>query len=102
VIMSAALDKQDSAPGVPGSRGDIRAESPKPGTAIRWQAAFYRSYLADALQRLAEDPNPDVQRIGVEMNRCLNCPSTERCTDCPFNRGAANVVRGLGSNGAAR
>ncbi len=100
-MMSTTADKPENAPqafhGGGEARSDIRSsDTGAPGTAIRWQAAFYRSYLTDALQRLADDPNPDVQRIGQEMHRCLNCPSTERCSDCPFNRGAANVVRGLG------
>lgn len=73
---------------------DGRADS-APAAAIRWQAAFYRSYLNDALERLASDPNPDVQRIGLEMNQCLSCPSTERCASCPFNRAAKETVRGF-------
>jgi hypothetical protein len=89
----SAVRKTEEAP-----QADTRRPETTPGTAIRWQAEFYRSYLTDALQRLAADPNPDVQRIGQEMNKCLSCPSTERCSDCPFNRGAANTVRGL--NGA--
>ncbi len=76
--------------------GDGRCDI-APGAAIRWQAALYRSYLADALERLAADPNPAVQRIGHEMHRCLNCPSAERCASCPFSRGATSMVRGLGS-----
>lgn len=92
-MMSSTADKSER---TTRARGDAHPDS-KAGTAIRWQAAFYRSYLADALQRLAADLNPDVQRIGVEMNQCLNCPSAERCADCPFNRGSANMVRGLGS-----
>lgn len=87
--MTAAAKKSDETP----CAG--RADSPAPGAAIRWQASFYRSYLADALQRLAADPNPDVQRIGHEMHQCLNCPSTERCTNCPFNRSATTTVRGF-------
>ncbi len=100
--MSTTADKPETAQQARHVRGDARpdirsSDTGAPGTAIRWQAAFYRSYLTDALQRLADDPNPDVQRIGQEMHQCLNCPSTERCTDCPFNRGAANAGRGLGS-----
>jgi hypothetical protein len=86
-----AFDTSDDAPRAP-QAGTGRSI---PASAIRWQAAFYRTYLADALDRLASDPNPDVQRIGQEMNRCLSCPSTERCTDCPFNRGTQNAVRGF-------
>lgn len=65
-----------------------------PASAIRWQASFYRSYLTDALSRLASDPNPDVQRIGEEMRRCLSCAAPERCAECPFNRNS-NAVRGF-------
>jgi len=83
-----AFDTSDDAP----QAGSGRSVS---ASAIRWQSAFYRTYLADALDRLASDPNPDVQRIGQEMNQCLNCPSTERCTHCPFNRGTLNTVRGF-------
>lgn len=87
-----AFDESTGAQGAP--QADI-GRSDASASAIRWQAAFYRNYLADALSRLAEDPNPDVQRIGVEMHQCLNCPSTERCSDCPFNRGTAGAVRGF-------
>ena len=54
---------------------------------LRWQSHFYRSYLAHALKKLAADPNPDVQRIGRDMHRCLHCPHTERCSNCPFGPG---------------
>ncbi|MBM3540319.1 MAG: hypothetical protein FJX55_21165 [Alphaproteobacteria bacterium] len=57
------------------------------GTAVHWQAALYSSYIADTLQRLADDPNPDVQSIGQKMNECMRCASAKRCADCPFNRG---------------
>jgi hypothetical protein len=96
MMMTATSEKPDlTPPGLP-SNDDRRADD-APGAAIRWQAAFYRSYLADALQRLATDPNPEVQRIGHEMHQCLNCPSTERCAHCPFNRDAMHAIRGLGN-----
>lgn len=95
-MMSTTADKQEKASPAPHASGDARPDSNQPGAAIRWQAAFYRSYLADALQRLADDPNPDVQRIGQEMHQCLNCPSSERCANCPFNRAMATTIRGLG------
>jgi hypothetical protein len=57
------------------------------GAPLRWQSHFYRSYLTHALKKLANDPNPDVQRIGQDMDRCLNCPNSERCSNCPFGHG---------------
>jgi hypothetical protein len=95
-MMTGTVDKPDEATRGLHSNDDRRSDN-APGAAIRWQAAFYRSYLTDALQRLTADPNPDVQRIGHEMHQCLNCPSTERCAHCPFNRDAMNTVRGLGN-----
>lgn len=62
---------------------------------LRWQTHFYRSYLSHALKKLANDPNPAVQRIGQDMDRCLNCAHHDRCTSCPF-RPSADAVRGLG------
>lgn len=99
MMMSTAADKVETAIPALNERSDAhsdtrRADGSRLGTAIRWQAAFYRSYLTDALQRLADDPNPDVQRIGQDLRQCLNCPSAERCVDCPFGRGAADAVRG--------
>ena len=62
---------------------------------LRWQTHFYRSYLAHALKKLASDPNPHVQRIGEDMNRCLQCKRSERCSSCPF-RQSAEAARGIG------
>ena len=87
----AVVDKTGIA--LPASRADSVRPEHAPASAIRWQASFYRSYLADALQRLAGDPNPDVQRIGEEMRRCLSCTSAERCLECPFNRDAFSSAR---------
>lgn len=58
---------------------------------VRWQTNFYRSYLAHALKKLANDPNPAVQRIGQHLDRCLNCPHTERCNQCPFARAETHL-----------
>ncbi len=61
---------------------------------LRWQSHFYRSYLAHALKKLSADPNPDVQRIGRDMDHCLNCPHSERCSSCPFGHaGDARLYR---------
>lgn len=89
----AAVDKTGIT--LPASCAGAAQPEPTPASAIRWQASFYKSYLADALHRLASDPNPDVQRIGEQMRHCLACPSADRCVDCPFNRGAIDRVRGF-------
>ena len=68
---------------------------PSMGEPIRWQTNFYRSYLAHALKKLANDPNPAVQRIGEHMDRCLRCPNTERCSECPFAHSAETRIRAI-------
>ncbi len=64
-----------------------------PATALRWQASFYRTYLATALTKLANDPNPDVRRMGRHMDQCLRCPRMGRCSECPFGPGAEARLR---------
>lgn len=66
-----------------------------PSIPLRWQARFYRSYLADTLRKLANDPNPAVQQIGRHMDRCLNCAHSDRCEDCPFGPHRALLPRQL-------
>jgi len=70
-------------------------QEPAASEPMRWQTNFYRTYLAHALKKLANDPNPAVQRIGQHMDRCLRCPNTERCGECPFGKNGEARLRAI-------